>query len=76
MPEVPDPLPAPKSLGGLLSHIPDESPDSSDGFTALADRAGELTEDINQRREIVSEFLATEGVEKEVESDIEADSEA
>ena len=76
MPEVPDPLPAPKSLGGLLSHIPDESPDSSDGFTALADRAGELTEDINQRREIVSELLATEGVEKEVESDIEADSEA
>lgn len=73
MPEVPDALPAPKSLGGLLNHIEDEDESVESGFGALAERAEELTEDIQERQQIVSELL-TEEVE-ETESEPEAETE-
>ena len=74
MPEVPEPLNAPKSLGGLLNHIEQED-DSSTGFEALAERTEDLTEDIEEHREIVNaiseqdqteEVIEQEGVKEEV----------
>ena len=65
MPEVPDALPAPKSLGGLLNHI--EEDESENGFEALTERAEELTEEIEERQKIVSELLADETEGQEVE---------
>ncbi|MDC0556812.1 chromosome segregation protein SMC [Candidatus Poseidoniaceae archaeon] len=65
MPEVPDALPAPKSLGGLLNHI--EEDESENGFEALTERAEELTEEIEERQKIVSELLADETDGQEVE---------
>jgi chromosome segregation protein len=65
MPEVPDALPAPKSLGGLLNHIEEES---ENGFEALTERAEELTEEIEERQKIVSELLADDSEGKEVEN--------
>ena len=73
MPEVPEALPVPKSLGGLLKHMAEDEIEVKDGFSAIAERAEELTEDINERREIVSEILAQ--TEEDVESEIEADPE-
>ena len=73
MPEVPEALPVPKSLGGLLKHMAEDETEPSDGFSAIVERAEELTEDINERREIVSEILAA--TEEDAESEIEADPE-
>tara|TARA_B100000700_G_scaffold298083_1_gene363613 strand:- start:9123 stop:13010 length:3888 start_codon:yes stop_codon:yes gene_type:complete len=73
MPEVPDALPAPKSLGALLNHIDDEEePTEETGFEALSERADELSEEIEERQKIVSELLAQE---EEVETDSEAEKE-
>ncbi len=68
MPEVPDALPAPKSLGGLLNHI--EEDESESGFEALTERAEELTEEIEERQKIVSELLADEVEQPEVEKEV------
>ena len=67
MPEVPDALPAPKSLGGLLKHIVDEDSNPESGFEALAERADDLTEEIEERQKIVSELLAEEEQEQDEE---------
>ena len=73
MPEVPEALPAPKSLGGLLKHIDEDEEESEDtGFSALSERADELSEDIEERQQIVSELLAHED---EVEEEPEAEQE-
>ncbi|RJU85512.1 MAG: chromosome segregation protein SMC [Candidatus Poseidoniales archaeon] len=70
MPEVPEALPAPKSLGGLLNHMSDEEEPES-GFEALAERAEELTEEIEERQKIVSELLAEDSEEEsEVEKEV------
>ena len=71
MPEVPEALPTPKSLGGLLKHI-DEEESEETGFSALSERADELSEDIEERQQIVSELLAQED---EVEEEPEAEQE-
>ncbi len=72
MPEVPDALPAPKSLGGLLDHIEEESEVSEEtGFSALTERADELTEDIEERKKIVSELLEDQDSSLEVEEESE-----
>jgi chromosome segregation protein len=69
MPEVPDPLPAPQSLGGLTKHISDEEEsEESTGFEALSERADELSEEIEERAQIVKALLEDEVVE---EDDIE-----
>jgi chromosome segregation protein len=70
MPEVPDALPAPKSLGGLLKHIEDDDSSSESGFEALTERADELTEEIQERQKIVSELLADEE-EQEHDEEVE-----
>jgi hypothetical protein len=75
MPEVPDALPAPKSLGGLLDHIADEEEPQESGFEALTERAEELSDEIEERQNIVSELLAEEaeedvGAEEEAETEV------
>ena len=74
MPTVPEALPAPKSLGGLLNHIEDseDSELEDSGFANLAERADEVSEDIEERQKIVAELLEEEAeveeedIEKEV----------
>ena len=53
MPEVPEPLSAPKSLGGLLKHI-EQSNDSDvdDSMQGLSERTAEMTEDIEEMQEL------------------------
>jgi chromosome segregation protein len=70
MPEVPDALPAPKSLGGLLDHIVDDEEPQESGFEALTERAEELSDEIEERQNIVSELLA-----EEVEEDVDTEEE-
>ncbi len=70
MPEVPEALPAPKSLGGLLDHIADEEESIESGFEALTERAEELSDEIEERQKMVSDLLAEEAeVEVELEED-------
>ena len=72
MPEVPDALPAPKSLGGLLNHIDsDEETTDETGFEALTERADELAEEIEERQKLVSELLAQDETELDDEPEAE-----
>ena len=72
MPEVPESLPAPKSLGGLLKHMGDEEQTSEEtGFEALTERADELTEEIEERQKLVSELLSQDEEVAEEESEVE-----
>ena len=73
MPEVPDALPAPKSLGGLLKHIESEEDEELEvtGFEALSERAEDLSEEIEERQKIVSELFAQDEEEIENESEVE-----
>ena len=72
MPEVPDALHAPKSLGGLLNHI-DNGEETTDetGFEALTERADELSEEIEERQKLVSELLAQDETELDDEQETE-----
>ena len=72
MPEVPDPLPAPQSLGGLTKHISeDEESEESTGFDALSERADELSEEIEERAQIVKALLEDEvDEEDEIEKEV------
>ena len=72
MPEVPDALPAPKSLGGLLKHMGTEEPKAEiTGFEALSERADDLSEEIEERQKIVSELLTQDEEESEIETETE-----
>jgi hypothetical protein len=73
MPQVPDELPVPKSLGGLLPHLSsDEDTDSEPRLEGLLERAQETTEDINERAEIASQLMeASEGDQAEAEETVE-----
>lgn len=72
MPEVPESLPAPKSLGGLLKHMGDEEETSDEtGFEALTERADELTEEIEERQQLVSKLLSQDESVAEEESEVE-----
>ncbi len=67
MPEVPEPLSPPGSLGGLLNHIEKSQEDSS--MIGLGERTAELTEDIEEMqdlRQAVSTEEASEILEEEV----------
>jgi len=71
MPGVPEPLPAPKSLGGLTKHITEgDSFESTGGFEALADRAEELTEDIEERAKVANAVLEDTIEEEELEKEV------
>jgi len=57
MPEVPESLTAPKSLGGLLNHMNDsneieEDTEVDDSMQGLSERTAELTEDIEEMQEL------------------------
>ena len=73
MPQVPDELPVPKSLGGLLPHLSsDEDSDSEPRLEGLLERAQETTEDINERAEIASQLMeVSEGDQAEAEETVE-----
>jgi chromosome segregation protein len=73
MPEVPEPLSAPESLGGLLPHM-DTSTESEPSLTALSERTAEMTEDIEAYQEVaqaVREAEAEDAIEESVESEEE-----
>ena len=65
MPEVPEPVDVPKSLGGLLAHMHDEAP-SEASMGGLMERTQELTEDINERAEVAAKVAENEVAEEEV----------
>ena len=58
MPTVPAPLPPPKSLGGLLNFTEDEDDEVEGTISGLIERANELTEDIDERREVADAILS------------------
>ena len=66
MPRVPEPLAPPKSLGGLLNYVDEEDEEST--IKGLAERALELTEDIDERKELVE---AIEEINLELEKGVE-----
>ena len=63
MPTVPEPLPPPKSLGGLLNFTEDICEDETT-IPSLMERANEMTEDIQERREVSD---AIDSIEEELE---------
>ena len=73
MPEVPEALPAPGSLGGLLPHmtVGDESEPS---LAALSERTAEMTEDIEAYQEVaqaVREVDQQDAIESRAEDEEE-----
>jgi hypothetical protein len=71
MPEVPEPLEAPGSLGGLLNHMPtseetvQENIEPSLGLAALSERTTDMTEDIEEYAEVSQAIQAVEEQEQE-----------
>ena len=65
MPEVPEALPAPASLGGLLPHLAKEV-DEEQTLSGLSERTAEMTEDIEAYQEVAGAVR-----EAEQESSIE-----
>ena len=69
MPRVPDALPAPQSLGGLLKHMQDD-----ESMTSLAERTAETNEDIEERTALANAISELdEATEEDVEKSIELD---
>ena len=63
MPEVPEALAVPRSLGGLLNHMHDATPSAPSteaSLGGLMERTSELTEDINERAEVASKVAEAE----------------
>ena len=63
MPEVPEALAVPRSLGGLLNHMHDvtpSTPSTEASLGGLMERTSELTEDINERAEVASKVAEAE----------------
>ena len=63
MPRVPEALPAPASLGGLLKHMQED-----ESMTSLAERTAETNEDIEERAALVdalSELESEEQIDQE-----------
>ena len=63
MPEVPEALAVPRSLGGLLNHMHDATPSppsTEASLGGLMERTSELTEDINERAEVASKVAEAE----------------
>jgi chromosome segregation protein len=73
MPEVPEALPAPMSLGGLLPHMADRE-ESEPSLVGLSERTAEMTEDIEAYQEVakaVREVDHQEPIESMVEGEEE-----
>ena len=81
MPEVPEALAVPRSLGGLLNHMHDGTPSTSSteaSLGGLMERTSELTEDINERAEVASKVAEAEqhdGSETPVEEESRVEAE-
>jgi chromosome segregation protein len=72
MPQVPEALAVPKSLGGLLPHLSsDEQAGEETPLEGLMERTQETTEDINERAEIATQLMEQDEV-AQVESTEEA----
>ena len=73
MPEVPEPLSTPASLGGLLPHM-DASAEPEPSLTALSERTAEMTEDIEAYQEVaqaVREAETEDAIEESAENEEE-----
>ena len=55
MPTVPEALGVPRSLGGLLTHMHDDAGEEA-SLGGLVERTQELTEDINERAQVVAKL--------------------
>ena len=66
MPRVPDALPAPQSLGGLLKHMEED-----ESMASLAERTAETNEDIEERSSLVEALSESESEGPSVEDSIE-----
>ena len=81
MPEVPEALAVPRSLGGLLNHMhgaTPSTPSTEASLGGLMERTSELTEDITERAEVASKVAEAEqqdgsGAPVEEESRLEAE---
>ena len=65
MPTVPEPLPPPKSLGGLLNFT-EETTEEETTISGLMERASETSEDIQERRDVSD---AISSIEEELEQE-------
>ena len=79
MPTVPEALGVPRSLGGLLTHMHDDAGEEA-GLGGLLGRTQELTEDINERAQVVAKLAEIDPstdaeVSTPVEPVLEADEE-
>jgi len=75
MPLVPDEIPVPKSLGGLVPHLATQTQeeDVQPQLGGLLERTLETTEDINERAEVASQLLEDgETLKAEAEEPVEA----
>ena len=71
MPRVPEELDVPQSLGGLLPHLsPTQNNESLGG---LAERAAELTEDIEERAEVANQLIEEEVASPPAEDELTQD---
>ena len=81
MPEVPEPLATPNSLGGLLNHMATvetedtPEPEAGLGLTALSERTADMTEDIEEYAEVAQAIQAVEADEQAAEETTEAEEE-
>ena len=80
MPEVPEPMAVPRSLGGLLPHMqanaPEPSSEAEGSLGGLLERTTEMTEDINERADVAARVADVEENEQgliEVESIAESE---
>ena len=64
MPRVPEALPAPSSLGGLLKHMQED-----ESLTSLAERAAETNEDIEDRTALVEALSELESEELDAQEE-------
>ncbi|DAC69468.1 MAG TPA: hypothetical protein D7I13_02165, partial [Candidatus Poseidoniales archaeon] len=71
MPTVPEALGVPRSLGGLLTHMHDDAGEEA-SLGGLVERTQELTEDINERAQVVAKLAEIDpSTDAEVSTPIE-----
>ena len=78
MPRVPEEPSVPKSLGGLLPHLSEgvSSAEADESLSALAERAQETTDDINERADVAAQLMDEESDPLSTASTVAEDHEA
>lgn len=78
MPRVPEEPSVPKSLGGLLPHLSEgvSSAEADESLSALAGRAQETTDDINERADVAAQLMDDESDPPSTASTVAEDHEA